>query len=1539
MFRTNPNFINPNIQRQPFIQQPRTFGLNRTIINAKEVDQSIVQKLFLSATTGNVNEIKQFIKTHGITINDMVDDKGQSILHVICKNENINEREKLHCIKYLDKHCGLKMSYNEAMETPLHIASKLQLYDIVKILLEAGHDVNALDVNGKTPLYYALNGIDEECPPLKKSSIKKTKVETSDVKQLSEFLTTLFKTEPQLTFIFNHLFNSAKNLQNIFIEDIESIIKKNNKKLLDILKTSTNKEKDTRDFLTATRNEIKKALIEKFDLKEKYEQTDSGWGPDNIPENKILKVKDIDYYLNDFNKELFDKKTKLVDNIYKNRGELNKKLNKINNELIDKINMILNYYYMFIKSINVLNSPLYNVATGGTAFQTDPTFNFATIDINVNDLDYNGDNKFIDLRLENNIEYDLDNNTYDDKTHLLGIQPFIDFNNIFVNNPNNLEVSTGIVKNMFDLIQNPPPALNINPIIPNTSKLFTRKLKVITEILLKLFTDDITKLPLPDRFDGTNRLIDNIVNELDGNNNMSSILTLTSNVQYNLLCLINYLQLYSKEHKLLVEQVYKFIGKIRTTKSELEDKNVELLNVPSGRRGVPAPVNMSKMFEQLETVITNIDRELFDSEKLIEEIYKSTKDFYTTLNELIEFINYSSAVKYMTYYYNNFTNFDNFFNRTPTEIIINIFDNKVKKFKDLPSKHTEFTLSPTNLYTNKRLIFETYVQQFNNSYYFNYYDYGINNLKPVMGFMMDTDKFSLPGNLPTFVPTFDKNPEVLYGNNSLDTNKLDNMDQTFKNLVGKNIASQFNKERKVITSIGSEIKTHIKILKYYLIRKTLMLIMSNYSDIGPTANPQYSNIITQLQKMFMFLREKLGIVPEKKGIVLQLLATTIDEIFNTNLTNYIEKFINSFDYKSENIDLDYDITRLLKQNVDFSLVRQLEIINVTSSADIIVKEAKKFINTLLEKGQYNDYSLTYEEDIFNKKDKSVFRKYSENILNNDKISCYKINPDLIDLLVSHRAIVSKKDKEGSSVLFTAIDTNNFTLFNKLIDKIPVYNKHSKNLNGVTPFTYSMKHLDYYASMFTDDKLVDDIVDKVNDVITKKTQKDVFRYQTQVYHMLFTMTNHYIYIESLNYINGYSLDESNKLLTLINMNSKNIIPIIDLIDILRIDSYNYQDKVIDKETDKTKQIKQLIEEKKKQLDSLNAELPTVTPSDRSDIITDTVTKLTNEVNSKEAVNRTQQVELQRYSYDLDAENINKLTPIIGKKGNFLKTNNIVDMYETINSRVINNEKDIVNKDYKSYMQLWKLSIEYKYNDPIMIISSVCKKLSELSKIKPPTQELLNNLQIIKVFLNKIILRLGENYTELDYVYNGDNFVLNNMINIIKHIVKNTMMVNLYNILQQVLKQYLIKLNPYNTTTYRDEIDYNNKLNEQLKTILTSSSIGTVNIHDYIFETLVEKIVKSNLELFEDENDPDKKENIKNYFDFIQKLISSNIVGDTSILKSNIDTIISFFKDYTEVNIKEMKKIVDGYIQSLMNLTHCVNITYKIVEKSIKEMSIV
>jgi hypothetical protein len=85
------------------LPRPPPPQINRTLFQEKTVDQSIIGKLFLLCIEGKVSAIKDFIIQNGLTVNDMVDTSGDSILHKILQNENLSKRDKIELFRFFEK--------------------------------------------------------------------------------------------------------------------------------------------------------------------------------------------------------------------------------------------------------------------------------------------------------------------------------------------------------------------------------------------------------------------------------------------------------------------------------------------------------------------------------------------------------------------------------------------------------------------------------------------------------------------------------------------------------------------------------------------------------------------------------------------------------------------------------------------------------------------------------------------------------------------------------------------------------------------------------------------------------------------------------------------------------------------------------------------------------------------------------------------------------------------------------------------------------------------------------------------------------------------------------------------------------------------------------------------------------------------------------------------------------------------------------------------------------------------------------------------
>jgi ankyrin repeat protein len=201
--------------------------MNRTVIPTKEIDPLIISKLLLNVSTNenNILDLKEFILKNGITTNDMLNEEGQSILHIVLSNENLSKRQKLEIVKFFRDNFTLIESFDKNGLTPLHIACRLQLTDIVKELLDVGHNINITDNVYKSPLHYAVIGRQIEIPDRIDKKIfpkKKFKIKQNEIDNLSRELVKYINNTPEIKQFIQNQYNTIKNNDKIILKEIKN---------------------------------------------------------------------------------------------------------------------------------------------------------------------------------------------------------------------------------------------------------------------------------------------------------------------------------------------------------------------------------------------------------------------------------------------------------------------------------------------------------------------------------------------------------------------------------------------------------------------------------------------------------------------------------------------------------------------------------------------------------------------------------------------------------------------------------------------------------------------------------------------------------------------------------------------------------------------------------------------------------------------------------------------------------------------------------------------------------------------------------------------------------------------------------------------------------------------------------------------------------------------------------------------------------------------------------------------------------------------
>jgi hypothetical protein len=228
-------------------------------------------------------------------------------------------------------------------------------------------------------------------------------------------------------------------------------------------------------------------------------------------------------------------------------------------------------------------------------------------------------------------------------------------------------------------------------------------------------------------------------------------------------------------------------------------------------------------------------------------------------------------------------------------------------------------------------------------------------------------------------------------------------------------------------------------------------------------------------------------------------------------------------------------------------------------------------------------------------------------------------------------------------------------------------------------------------------------------------------------------------------------------------------------------------------------------------------------------------------------------------------------------------------------------------------------EVRKTDNYLLLSQLLQKILEIDMTKTNIDDtIVKYLDIIPKHL------LNTYFTEPVY-YNIDvNFVLNDILDIIVHIMKNSVFANLYYLILKLLRYHIETLNP-------GAIDIDTKLDE---------FINNTELEKYIFEDIPKRCVKRVLEIYENDTDQDKQIDLLELLKgIINKLTTQSYIiiqTDSDIIKKLLNNIFPYFVEYITINAKMMKQITDGYFSILANIIKNIEIHKLLIEKAQKEM---
>jgi hypothetical protein len=326
------------------------------------------------------------------------------------------------------------------------------------------------------------------------------------------------------------------------------------------------------------------------------------------------------------------------------------------------------------------------------------------------------------------------------------------------------------------------------------------------------------------------------------------------------------------------------------------------------------------------------------------------------------------------------------------------------------------------------------------------------------------------------------------------------------------------------------------------------------------------------------------------------------------------------------------------------------------------------------------------------------------------------------------------------------------------------------------------------------------------------------------------------------------------------------------------------------------------------------------------------------------------------YRLNQFQINK------KKLQSKKIRSVVDLYESVFSDCTNTKysNDITRSvylvfyDYKTYPALWRKlltaapTVAQPVIDCTQIVNQLAIKQRQILESVNSGSKRVEDFELISMYYSRIIKPFVQNYTDLPQEYNVSNYGLTIVVDIIIHLVRRIIVVELFNILIKMLTKYLIALYPRDPASgeYTDNRTYQAYIEKILIGIIHNSpEVGTSRLLKFIFDILPKKVVKIILGIYEGENlgedDLDRTLDVEGLFKHINKILMTNttltIESDSSLIVNLTDYVYPYFRDYLELFVREIKKMMDGYLRALHYQANNLELLTMLLSRAVSEQT--
>lgn len=119
----------------------------------------LIDELFQYVDESDISKVHEYIIEKKIPL-DSKNTDGDTLLHIIIRKKpsDVSEQSKIDIINRLFESKTVSNVPNKMGITPLHLAAKFQYVKILELLCKNNRNISPIDINGMTPMHYAIIG-------------------------------------------------------------------------------------------------------------------------------------------------------------------------------------------------------------------------------------------------------------------------------------------------------------------------------------------------------------------------------------------------------------------------------------------------------------------------------------------------------------------------------------------------------------------------------------------------------------------------------------------------------------------------------------------------------------------------------------------------------------------------------------------------------------------------------------------------------------------------------------------------------------------------------------------------------------------------------------------------------------------------------------------------------------------------------------------------------------------------------------------------------------------------------------------------------------------------------------------------------------------------------------------------------------------------------------------------------------------------------------------------------------------------------------